>query len=304
MAHIDLLSISTAVISGIITLIIYVWIIRPFLSTQQRQPQTASASLQQVGNTSAQSLIPSISKASRVPCHLSEPSARIASSGGANVLRDGLVAFSHTKAFVTGEQESTDPANASIHRTQRAKVLAKLMAYTEQDDNNNNGKATIAKAKTVLQAPPAKGSTLLVSVPADQVGCHKLQRVLYLLGTYYNVILILGVASESKSVDRAKLIEQLRGATAAGNSKSQQGQSDALPSEVIPDHRIILSSTAKGRIALVRQVERVELVLDYDPQVEMQLRRFKQKVITYGMSASMSSVSSQASSVLGNELLF
>jgi hypothetical protein len=48
--------------------------------------------------------------------------------------------------------------------------------------------------------------------------------------------------------------------------------------QVLPKHRILLAQTVTGRVALVRQLSRVELVVDWDKEVSSQLERFGYKV--------------------------
>ncbi|GKY94226.1 hypothetical protein MPSEU_000388400 [Mayamaea pseudoterrestris] len=275
---------STAFFAGFISLAIYMWFIHPYLPMQQQRhaPPAPSPQLQQEQQDKSAS---STSKASQVPSHVSDQSAKIASSNGQNLLRDGLVAFVHTRA-------ATDQETLSLHRTDRATVLAKLTLYSKVENENGSIKTT----QPVLISPPAKGSIVIVAVPVTDVGCTKLHRVLYLLATYYNLILVLGDADESHANDaaayKASLVQQLRTAQ----------EHAALSSAILPNHRIILSSTITGRVALVRQVEKAELVLDYDVQVEQQLERFNRKVITYG-GLSSCQPKREGVSALGGELL-
>ena len=249
---------------------VYVLLIRP-LFLGPAVPATASIATQhqqrQHQQASETSKLLAITKAAtRVPCHLSMASSRMVTSGGSNVLADGLVAFRHTHAacFPSGE----------LLTSGRAKILAKLLSYMDSETK-----------KPILTSPPVKGSLVVIAIPFNHVTCDKLRTVLHILGIYYNIILIVGVSEETH---RATLISQLRDAPLGGELP--------LPTEIIPDHRIILAQTAAGRIAVTRQLERVELVLDYDPDVVAQLRRFKHKVIACGVDTS-------SSRTLGHELL-
>lgn len=58
-----------------------------------------------------------------------------------------------------------------------------------------------------------------------------------------------------------------------------------LPSQLVPPHRIVASSSSVGRIAFVRQI-RPELFFDYDVDVKDQLQRFGFQVILYGADQS------------------
>ena len=61
----------------------------------------------------------------------------------------------------------------------------------------------------------------------------------------------------------------------------QEQTLQAVPTNVLPRHRIIASKSVTGRIAFVRQL-RPELVVDYDTEVQKQLTRFGFKVEIYG----------------------
>ncbi|KAL3934602.1 MAG: hypothetical protein SGBAC_009713 [Bacillariaceae sp.] len=176
--------------------------------------------------------------------------------GGIKALVDGLVAFVHTKA-------SANTPNASS-RTERAKVLSRLGSSPGM----------------TLSAPPSKGSTMVVSLPfltamttADD-SVAKLQHILQVIGSYYNLIVI-------GSIDPSK--------PAPSSLKEQQEQQDSLQKllytgdeslqeSILPAHRILLASSKVGRIALVRQLVKVELVVDYQPEVQTELGRFGYKV--------------------------
>ena len=256
----------TIIFVGLITLAFYFLIISPFLPARRvaAAPNPTAPVPSNRNNKTA---------ATRVPCHVADQSKKIAADGGSNLLSDGLVAFRHSKASLY-EQEAQDKNQLIVNRKDRAKILSRLI-----EDGT-------------ISSPPAKGSTLVVSIPASQVNCKKLRRVLFLFGTYYNLLVILSVPSSS--VDRIKLIEQLRGS-----------DEDCIPSQVLPDHRIILASTAAGRITLVRQIQKVELVLDFELEVQTQLSRFGHQVIAYGSSSPSGRLSAplDLSSALGNQLL-
>lgn len=180
--------------------------------------------------------------------------------GGIKALVDGLVAFVHTKA-------SANTPNASS-RTERAKILSRLGSSPGM----------------TLSAPPSKGSTMVVSLPfltattttttTTEDSVSKLQHILQVMGSYYNLIVI-------GSIDPSK--------PAPSSLKEQQEQQDSLQKllytgdeslqeSILPAHRILLASSKVGRIALVRQLVKVELVVDYQPEVQTELGRFGYKV--------------------------
>jgi hypothetical protein len=138
---------------------------------------------------------------------------------------------------------------------------------------------------------PARGSTIVVSIISSDVGCPKLRRVLYLLATFFNLLVIIHVgdnATTDEQLDR--LVDKLR------------GSKDELPDEVLPRHRIVAAQSIMGRVAFVRQLSRVEFVLDFDMKVrDEQLERFGYRVYIYGQQKSNSGKNDE--SLLGSELL-
>jgi hypothetical protein len=98
---------------------------------------------------------------------------------------------------------------------------------------------------------------------------------------------IIAVDAKTTEKDQVRLIAQLR------------GSGDGLTAEVLPDHRIIFASTVAGRVAFVRQMQRIELVLDFDPEVKTLLSRFGHKVVVYGQNVGWSASGSR----LGEDLL-
>lgn len=170
------------------------------------------------------------------PNHVACPLA-VAGLGGSNILASdsGLVAFSYTQAA------SVVPTDACALRQDRVKVLSRLC--------------------TGGILPPSKGETIVLSVPQMELG-EPLSRILYALGTFYNLVVIVGVESESST--STNVVESLR--------------TLALSEDVLPSHRILRASKATGRIALVRQLSKVALVVDWDSEVESQLSRFGFKV--------------------------
>jgi len=82
-------------------------------------------------------------------------------------------------------------------------------------------------------------------------------------------------------------VQPLRNNEEAEGLKARlRGTGDDLPQEVLPDHRIVQSRSAKGRVAFVRQLARVEFVLDFDPVVQSELGRFGFVVIMYNRQVS------------------
>jgi len=143
------------------------------------------------------------------------------------------------------------------------------------------------------------------------VECDKLRRILFLLATYYNLLVIINFPpiteeKENNDNDISAVIEKLRG----------ERTMDLLPENVLPSHRILASQSVIGRIAVVRQLGKVEFVLDFDEEMKQALNRFGYRVCVYGkvlqdskkqhqLSASSTTTisSSQSTSLLGESLL-
>jgi hypothetical protein len=193
--------------------------------------------------------------------------------GGSNVILSdsGLVAFSYTEA--ASVVSSTEVA--ATLRQERAKILSRLC----QKGGNT--------------PPPGKGSTLVVSISQADIMAKSSSssssslaskaKILYDLATFYNLVVILAVDDPSSEKQpgaktdagtlKNELVEQLR-----RSSTSSDRMSLLLSESVLPSHRILLASTVTGRVALVRQLAKVAMVVDWDPEVESQLTRFGYKV--------------------------
>jgi hypothetical protein len=277
----------------------------------------------------------------RTPPHLSEQSARIATWGGMNVLVEGMIPFRYTKAAAIQDQQqklqqqqpspsslllskadmvkasaaSSSPPSASLssissNRKDRARILSNLFhGSTSSSTSSSAADVTAAAAASAAAAPPEKGSTIVISIPSQDLDCPKLRRVLYLLGTYYNILVIIVVDSSVSIQEVSNIRNKLRGdsgedsgenqkqsvATAAAASaaatdiaspsaisSSSSSSSSYLSADVLPDHRIVAASTVSARVAFARQLARKDLILDFDAEVSEQLMRFGHRVITYG----------------------
>lgn len=290
----------TIVLFGFITLSVYLFLVRPLLSTTGQRGGAAGRRAQQANarggqvrpgsrgrvggrNANAGGGSSSIQATNaQVPSHLSTQSAMTLTPGGSNVLVDGLLAFRHGKA--SSYEQSLDSETQTANRKQRARILSRLL-----DRSNHKGGASS------LSAPPSKGSTVVVSIPAEDAGCPKLRRVLYLLATFYNLLVIFAIKQDETSnrkQERDAMRAKLRGA---------KGDADQLPPDILPDQRIVQASTSTGRVAFVRQLQRIELVLEFDRDVEEQLQRFGYKVVVYGEPKQSSW--RRGESLLGRELL-
>ena len=257
---------STIAIFGIVSFVIYF-----ILSQQHRTPAAQivrNDTIEVVTNTStdnssARKTTNEICR--RVPSHVSLSSAKIAVNGGSNVLVDGIVAFRHTKAFF--EEPSITEEQLRENRKDRAILFSKLL-----DDSSS---------------PPSKGSTVVVSFQLKDVGCSHLRRVLYLLGTSYSLFIIIVVIENSdfEGVERENVILRLRGESTQETHENDDvigTKVEILDENVLPTHRIIASNSVAGRVAFVRQLQRIELMVDFELEVKQLLSRFGHRVIFYG----------------------
>jgi len=147
--------------------------------------------------------------------------------------------------------------------------------------------------------PPNRGANVVVTVRHDEVSCAKLQKALFLLGTYYNLFLLIDGSGASLCADgssgagigggsdgekeRREFIKKMRleilnQGTAEEDASSKEYK---LNADVVPPHRIGVASTSKGRVAFVRQLHGTELVVDFDENVTKELERFGFRVLVY-----------------------
>jgi hypothetical protein len=300
----------TVVAIGLVSAALYLFWLRPLLpGTAGRAQRVAPAGTAGAARVSAAQAAATASndnnnngnapskpkeKCTRTPPHVAPDSAELAVNGGSNILIDGLLAFRHSRAATWEKQ--LDAADQTLNRKDRARILSRLLEEESPASSSS--------------APPAKGSTIVVSIPVEDVGCSKLRRILFLLATYYNLLVILAVPSAPSKEERTKLIAKLRGLDEGDDKKkSSSGRStpaastQLLPVDALPDHRIIVSSTFAGRVAFVRQVSRIELILDFDPEVKSILARFGHRVIAYGDNMEDEARGTADSSRLGRQLL-
>lgn len=214
------------------------------------------------------------STCTRFPPHLSEASSKITQSGGSNVLSDGMIAFRHNK--VASHEATLSPEVQIRNRKERAKVLSNLLA----------------DSKGAVTSPPVKGGAIALAIPVEDLDCEKLRRVVYLLATYYSLLVIVTVDSSMEPKEMKDVVQRLRGPA---------DDPTYLAPEILPHHRITASSSATGRVAFVRQLQRIELVLDFDAEVKDSLSRFGHRVILYG--SSYEKETSESRSRLGVALL-
>lgn len=230
---------------------------------------------------------------------MSSPSSPAVSSH--QLLSNGLVAFRYTQAAVYEPTSAAAASQVEMNRRDRARILSRMLSLeqpavtaptvppssqSQQQQRRNQHQqqqqqptsSSSSSSSSSRLTPPLRGGTLVVSVPEEDVDCNKLRRILYLLGTFYNLLVVVVVEPTSNTDPCTlqglnKLVHRVRGTDPT-----------LLPPEVLPSHRIVAASSVVGRVALVRQLARVELVLECDTQVQVQLQRFGFKVLVYGQA--------------------
>mmetsp|Transcript_22688 Transcript_22688/g.33502 ORF Transcript_22688/g.33502 Transcript_22688/m.33502 type:complete len:267 (-) Transcript_22688:27-827(-) len=245
---------------GFLTIAIYYIFLKPALSTTRRRPEQPPATDNTRTTPSAttvattEELAPFISQ-SRKPPH--------ATSSNAQVV-DGMVSFRHSHA---SDQEPADTLAET--RKERAKVLSRILSLDGSTP------------------PPPRGKIVVLSLSRDEnLECSKLRRILYLLATYFTLIVVLNVDDDCKQKEIEQMIHSLRG-------------KEGLPERILPDHRIVAAQSLTGKVALVRQLgQRVEFVLDYDNEMKNELERFGFKVLVYNKENDRKGGSSRLASQL------
>ena len=216
--------------------------------------------------------------------------------GGSNVLLSdsGLVAFAVTKAAakavaaaapVDGEGEANDTTTTLTRQRQkdRAKILSRLCSPPKSSGTSTRSTTTTTTTSTLSLLPPSKGSTVVVAISQTDLGgvggtndgnCSCISRVLDALATFYNVIVVVAVNDESNNNNNNNNNHNNRVSLHSQVVQQLRSSSIFLSEDVLPSHRILLASTVTGRVALVRQLSKVALVVDWDPTVKEQLTRF------------------------------
>eukprot|EP00986_Skeletonema_menzelii_P001567 scaffold409_cov143-Skeletonema_menzelii.AAC.16 len=210
----------------------------------------------------------------------------------------------------------------------------------ESDNNNNNsGEENLiitnrkqrarlfAKLFTIVDRPPNRGSNVVVIISYTGGGggggggvsvakCDKLQKSLMLLGTYYNLFLLVDYnplqqqqqqqqQQQEEELDR-DVVKQFRNdllnvattkpddndlSSNNNGSNINNNDKDKLTPQILPPHRIIFTSTPEGKIAFVRQLHETKLVLmgsssknnseGNTMKVKVELERFGFRVVSY-----------------------
>eukprot|EP00573_Skeletonema_grethae_P006894 CAMPEP_0201710276 /NCGR_PEP_ID=MMETSP0578-20130828/58549_1 /ASSEMBLY_ACC=CAM_ASM_000663 /TAXON_ID=267565 /ORGANISM="Skeletonema grethea, Strain CCMP 1804" /LENGTH=455 /DNA_ID=CAMNT_0048199303 /DNA_START=52 /DNA_END=1417 /DNA_ORIENTATION=+ len=157
-----------------------------------------------------------------------------------------------------------------------------LVSFAPDNTNNGNGEDLIiinrkqrarlfAKLFSIADRPPNRGSNVVVIITHDggdcgAAKCHKLQKSLMLLGTYYNLFLLVDhkqQQQQQEEVDRdvvKRFRNDLLNVTSESTAKNDYSK-DNLTAQILPPHRIIFTSTPEGKVAFVRQLHEAKLVL-------------------------------------------
>lgn len=189
--------------------------------------------------------------------------------------------------------------------------------------SSSRSSSTSSNTTSPTNAPPNRGANIVVTIRPNDAQCPKLQKTLYLLGTYYNLFVLVDGSSwrsgDSGAVDegaetssssstvslssslsspsedsqirgfiqkiRSELLNECQVTTDATNNHDENGNGEyKLTSLILPPHRIVFSSTTRGRVAFVRQLHGTELVVEYEDEeggVTKELERFGFRVLVY-----------------------
>mmetsp|Transcript_31853 Transcript_31853/g.46434 ORF Transcript_31853/g.46434 Transcript_31853/m.46434 type:complete len:374 (-) Transcript_31853:529-1650(-) len=323
----------TIILFGILTSLIYNFVIKPVLFTPnpdnnqdyQRQggqrnaphhptPAQQRPRMDLQNNRNEDTITPDgellalLTKLARVPPHISSASSTVTS----NILQEGVVPFryTHASSFEKSVSSSSDQDVPLNNRRERAKIFAKLFRPPSTAAATTN----TATSTSTAPPPPLRGANVVITIPISDVSSPKIHQILYLLGTYYNVFVILSIPSSSdlKLVVEEDLNKETREVELLNSYKNQlllsleeDCKKQKVSRRVIPAHRIIASTSSLGRVAFIRQMGKkgVHLLLDYDADVKNQLSRFGFTVLLYPEKGSGENEDGVGMSGLGDFLL-
>jgi hypothetical protein len=298
-------SILTLLCIGGLTVLFYYWKFRrrpaPLLANTNNSTAAAAAATTSTAATNkpmySQPTTAAAPAVRRLPTHVAVEASAVAANG-ANLLHHGVVAFRFSSAAALTIAHGGDDRL----RRDRAQLLARLLA--------SSSSATTTTTGSKLKPPPKKGSTLVISIPIATVDCPYQRYGLYLLATYYTVFVILVQSSSSSEAlagleqRRVDAIAALRGDAIYDDSSVPRLEAAAtvegcfLSPAVLPTHRILSATTVSGRVAIVRQLQAVEAIFDYDAEVHSLLTRFGHVVFLYNATREASPDLSSSSSSL------
>lgn len=286
---------------------------------RQQLPATAAAV--------AESLAPTATKisGSMIAC-TNQPSfvQTKAYNNGSNVLHNGFITFTHTKAGSATTVASKDSA-ASV-------TAANTLKY-----QITKHRARIF-TRLGITIPPVRSSLLILGIDASssKCCCKYLQTVLAVLCHHHSMLIIvynLDISKDSKTAETTRQQEtafeqykdQLYSSATETNDENEPQQHVHLTEELLPRHRILGSCTTAtttttsantsndfvGRLAIIRQFEAKQIgmiLLDNTHQnggtkLKNDLSRFGyNNVVMYGEASTQETTGSAVSS-LGSLLI-
>lgn len=212
----------------------------------------------------------------RHPTHFIPPEKWDKSTSLSKYLLQGIVPFRSTPANGYETRLQKDSLSADdlvvVNRKERARIFARLFSLTASEDGSK-------------KPPPNRGANIVVTVYPHDASCDKLQKALMLLGTYYNLFVMVDgseVFLGKQQKDQRDYVCKFREEMLNTNKEVAASESFyKLNSQVLPPHRIVFSATTAGRVAFVRQLNGVELVVDGEVKVTRELERFGHRVLVY-----------------------
>lgn len=158
-----------------------------------------------------------------------------------------------------------------VNRRERARIFARIFSKTV---GGRGGR------------PPNRGANVVVTIHHKEINSSKLQKVLFLLGTYYNLFVMIDGSGGGDEMEMTKIIKTMRSRLLNQGLQTSKTGEYVLNSGILPPHRIAFSSTCKGRVAFVRQLHGhglhgAELILDFEENVTKELERFGFRVLAY-----------------------
>lgn len=186
----------------------------------------------------------------RVPPHFSGDITNLPT----RLAQDGIVPFRFTKA-ANFEQNTKDGAQNLESRKERARLFAKMY-----------------KNSTITPAP--RGAKVVVSIAAADCGKENVQRALFLIGSYYSLFLVVAIDNEESLDDYEKDKERT-------NNIVSSLYSSAVPKEILPSHRVVVTRSLASRVAFVRSFPKIPdlIIAGNEGDLSTQLTKFGYTVI-------------------------
>ena len=222
--------------------------------------------------------------------------------GGNQFLVDGVVGWNYTTSS-SAVKQTILPERAKQLRQDRAKILSRWLTEaadshsnsssgggnnTDGDDNRTSNSTSNSSNLAVLP-PPAPKSTVVIGLSfrmiVDSVDDKSQDStasssssspsavvdILYRLSTYYSVLLMVQLPEGNTNSGSIKGYDVLHGQIIKALRTASDG---VLTEQILPSHRIMVCQSPTGRVALVRQLRQVGLIIDFDPTVKAELERF------------------------------